>query len=270
MRRRSPRMRGRSCCGSGRCCWPCSALVAALFAVHHAPLPVVADGQRRRRNAGRRRISSTVPHLGLPLALSVLTIALGVVVYLVLDRARAGGCGVLDGDRLGAGPRLRPGDARPAARLPSRQPRRPERPARHLHDRDLRRRRAGPAGADGAVRRMARTAGTCRLCCSTNGRCSPSPSIGLARCVRAQPADGDRLARHPGLRGGAALHAARRAGPLLHPVHGRDAVGGDPGAGDDAAAGSRRRITAAARPRLVDGVDRRRLRARLSACCCSR
>ena len=59
--------------------------------------------------------------------------------------------------------------------------------------------------------------------------------IGLGAVLyRRRPADGDRLARHPGLRGGADLPAVRRARSRLHPVHGRDAFGRDPRAGHDA------------------------------------
>ena len=89
------------------------------------------------------------------------------------------------------------------------------------------------------------------------------------RRSRQQPPDGDRLARHPGFCRGAAVHAARRAGPVLHPVHDRDAVGRHPGAGDDAAetiagwiAGRLARAGRTAPSQLPAGSA--------SACCCSR
>ena len=78
-------------------------------------------------------------------------------------------------------------------------------------------------------------------------RARADPPRHRRRRRRQEPADGDRLARHPGLRHGADLHAARRAGPVLHPVHGGDAVGGHPGAGDDPAETLGRRPPALAR-----------------------
>ena len=244
--RRSPRMRGRCCCGSGRWCWPWLGPLAALFAgqTHHflsssmasavAGTPVEID-------------ITTVPHLGLPLLLSALTIALGVAVYAVPGRGAPGGCRPARRHRLGTGPRLRPGDARPVARRLRDQPRRPERPARRLHDGHLHRHRAGAAGADGAVRRMAGCAWLAAQLQFHEWAVLAIAVIGLVAVrSRQQSPDGDRLARHPGLCRGAAVHAARRAGPLVHPVHDRDAVGGDPGAGDDAAEAVADRSPAAA------------------------
>ncbi|EAS62254.1 hypothetical protein VAS14_00033 [Vibrio angustum S14] len=55
-----------------------------------------------------------------------------------------------------------------------------------------------------------------------------APVRSLRRGRRQEPADGDRLAGYPGLRRRPHLHADGRAGSLLHPVHGRNLVGGDP------------------------------------------
>ena len=262
-------MKGRCCSGSVRWCWPCSARGRAVCRPD-APFPVLADGQRRRRNALSTSTSRRCRISACRCCCRPLTIALGVGVYLVQDPARRGRRRLARRHRLGTGPRLRPGAARPAAGCLRGQPHRPERPARHLHDGHLHRHRAGAAGADGAVRRMARLAGMAAASTSTNGRCSPSPLIGLgAVAARQQPADGDRLARHPGFCGGAAVHAARRARPVVHAVHDRDAVGGHPGAGDDAAE------AVAGRPPAGRRAGCRRHRSRLpagsaSGCCCSR
>ena len=99
-----------------------------------------------------------------------------------------------------------------------------------------------------AYRRTARHAGLARPAASTNGRSCIIAVIGLGRGRLAPgPADGHRLARHPGLCRGPALPAVRRAGPVLHPVHGRDPVGGHPRAGDDAAQADAGRPSAAPR-----------------------
>ena len=148
-------------------------------------------------------------------------------------------------------------------------PHRPERPARHLPDGHLHRRRAGAARADGAVRRIARCAGLAAASLLRMGRACHRRDRPRRGRLRQRPADGDRLARHPGFCGGAAVHAVRRARPLLHPVHGRDAVGGDPGAGDDAAEAVADRPSAGARKDCWTAPSRLPAGS-ASGCCCSR
>ena len=103
--------------------------------------------------------ASTVPHIGLPLLLSVdhhrsrrrLLPDAGA------DERRGGR--QPQGDRLGSGPRLRPGHAWAAPSvLPGHQDH-PERPPGHLSHRDIRHGRAHPASADGHLRRTAVDAG---------------------------------------------------------------------------------------------------------------
>ncbi|MCL6709601.1 putative monovalent cation/H+ antiporter subunit A [Pseudomonas sp. R2.Fl] len=75
-------------------------LAAILSGLAHAyvstPMTSAVAGEAEAVTLG------LAPHIGLPLLLSVLTVALGLAVFLMLDRARALMAGVLEG--LGAGP----------------------------------------------------------------------------------------------------------------------------------------------------------------------
>jgi multicomponent Na+:H+ antiporter subunit A len=95
---------------------------------------------------------SLIPHLGPALALSLVTIVFGVVVYRMLDPGPSLDGALAGGHRLGAGSRLRSAHLGHCQTVGFGNPHRPARPARLLHDRDLCHDRHRAVRAHGIVR----------------------------------------------------------------------------------------------------------------------